>query len=386
MVVLSLIDGEYTLEDNIGNESIIKEHKEFYLMKPLSLTEIDNLYKGIISPFVEGKIYESIIHYINKYFDRYLLSLTNIKKIYLRDLDQFTHSKIFIGVSDDGNITGIPLKEYQISSLKTELVTKVYDYYDNIMGLQLKSDKGGIEITIDGTTYYDFNKLVYILKKHTRINIHRVTNTKKYNKSCSELRSKIQDLQEESIKYKKGLEEYKRLMAVKIEYNNKYSVPFNQLIRSDSIMKEFSLCTSLSEKELNDILSVLKERIIKRYDVEKYLLNGLYINDTLFPDDKEKDKYYAELVKIFLEEYKYFKIIQLRKNINIPRFTIKDPLKKINPLLNNVHIFNQYLNIDFYMIEIEIPFIKDINAYVASKKTKKILERDCDDNNPYTVS
>jgi hypothetical protein len=286
-----------------------------------------------------------------------------------------THSKIFIGVSDDGDITGIPLKEYQISSLKTELVTKVYDYYDNIMGLQLKSDKGGIEITIDGTTYYDFNKLVYILKKHTRINIHRVTNTKKYNKSCSELRSKIQDLQEESIKYKKGLEEYKRLMAVKIEYNNKYSVPFNQLIRSDSIMKEFSLCTSLSEKELNDILSVLKERIIKRYDVEKYLLNGLYINDTLFPDDKEKDKYYAELVKIFLEEYKYFKIIQLRKNINIPRFTIKDPLKKINPLLNNVHIFNQYLDIDFYMIEIEIPFIKDVNAYIASKKNKKILER-----------
>tara|TARA_B100001059_G_scaffold215248_1_gene232598 strand:- start:61 stop:1230 length:1170 start_codon:yes stop_codon:yes gene_type:complete len=385
MVVLSLIEGEYTLEDNIGNESILKEHKEFYLMKPLSLLEIENLYKGIISPFVEEKIYESIIHYINKYFDRYLLSLTNIKKIYLRDLDQFTHSKICIGVSDDGDITGIPLKEYQVSSLKTELVKKVYDYYDNIMGLQLKSDKGGIEITIDGTTYYDFNKLVHILKKHTKINIHRVTNTKKYNKACSELRSKIQDLQDESIKYKKGLEEYKRLMAVKIEYNNKYSVPFNQLIRAESIMKEFSSYTSLSEKELYNILSVLKERIIKRYDVEKYLLNGLYINNTLFPDDKEKDKYYAELVKTFLEEYKYFKIIQLRKNINIPRFTMKDPLKKINPLLNNVHIFNQYLDMDFYMIEIEIPFIKDINAYVASKKTKKILERDCNDNDPYTL-
>ena len=125
----------------------------------------------------------------------------------------------------------------------------------------------------------------------------------------------------------------------------------------------------------NDLkINELKERIIKRYDVEKYLLNGFYINDTLFPDDKEKDKYYAELVKTFLEEYKYFKIIQLRKNINIPRFTMKDPLKKINPLLNNVHIFNQYLDMDFYMIEIEIPFIKDINAYVASKKTKKILE------------
>ena len=41
---------------------------------------------------------------------------------------------------------------------------------------------------------------------------------------------------------------------------------------------------------------------------------------------------------------------------------------------------------DFYMIEIEIPFIKDMNAYVASKKTNKILERSYTENNPHTVS
>jgi len=65
---------------------------------------------------------------------------------------------------------------------------------------------------------------------------------------------------------------------------------------------------------------------------------------------------------------------------------MKNPMKKLCPLLNNVHIFNEHLNMDFYMIEIEIPFIKDINAHIASKKDKKILERGCIDNEPHTIS
>ena len=98
------------------------------------------------------------------------------------------------------------------------------------------------------------------------------------------------------------------------------------------------------------------------------------------------DRYYGKLVKIFLEEYKYFKIIQLRKNIVLPRFNLKNPVKRLNPLLNNVIIFSEQLKMDFYMIEIEIPFIKDIHAFVASKKTNKILERSYTKNNPHTIS
>ena len=151
-------------------------------------------------------------------------------------------------------------------------------------------------------------------------------------------------------------------------------------------MNEFKNHTSLSSDELEDVLSVLKSKIIKRKDVENYLLNGMYIKKSLFPEDLEKDKYYGKLVSIYLEEYKYFKTVQLRKNINIPRFTMKNPMKQLTPLLNNVHIFNEHLNMDFYMIEIEIPFIKDINSHIASKKDKKILERGCIDNEPHTIS
>ena len=60
-------------------------------------------------------------------------------------------------------------------------------------------------------------------------------------------------------------------------------------------------------------------------------------------------------------------------------------MKRLNPLLNNVIVFSEQLKMDFYMIEIEIPFIKDVNAFIASKKTNKILERSYAENNPYTV-
>ena len=158
MVILSIIEGEYSLGDCIGGETILKEHKEFYLNKSLPLSEIELLFKGYISEYVEKRIYETIIYYINKYFDRYFLSLANISKIYLRDVIDFTHSKFCIGVSDDGDITGIPLKEHQIPSIKQELVKKVLEHYDNVIGLH--NEKGDIEIKIEGTTYYNFDKLV----------------------------------------------------------------------------------------------------------------------------------------------------------------------------------------------------------------------------------
>ena len=37
-------------------------------------------------------------------------------------------------------------------------------------------------------------------------------------------------------------------------------------------------------------------------------------------------------------------------------------IKQLTPLLNNVHIFNEQLDMDYYITEIEIPFIK-VNTY-----------------------
>jgi hypothetical protein len=65
----------------------------------------------------------------------------------------------------------------------------------------------------------------------------------------------------------------------------------------------------------------------------------------------------------------------------------KDPIKKINPILKNISCFNEYLDMNYIMIEIEIPFIKDKNVYIVSKKDKKILKRGYtnDMNMPCTI-
>jgi len=384
MVVLSLIEGQYELGESIGEETIIREYKEFYLTDTLDLKDIDDLSEGFLTHKVQDMIYKSMIDYTNKYFDRYLLSLTNISKIHLPSLLNHTHSKICFGVSDSGVITGIPLQTSQIYNLKIDLVDKVVEHYGNIIGLHNK--KGELKINVNGEIYYDFSKLVKILKKHTRINIHRVHNRNELNPGYQELQQTIDDIKLDEKEYLDKWKEYRRLMDIKVEYNNKYSVPFNKLIRATEIMDEFRSYTSLTDDQLDDLLELLQKKVVNRGDVEDYLCCGEYIERSLFPDDEEMDKYYGELVKIYLEEYKYFKVIQLRKNIVLPRFTLKNPIKKLKPLLNNVIVFSEQLKMDFYMIEIEIPFIKDVNAFIASKKTNKILERSYTENNPHTVS
>ena len=76
----------------------------------------------------------------------------------------------------------------------------------------------------------------------------------------------------------------------------------------------------------------------------------------------------------------------LSKNIQLDNFKQKNPRKKINPLLTNISCFNQYLDVNYCIIEILIPVIKDNQACIILKKDKKIklLERGYIKNNPCT--
>ena len=61
-------------------------------------------------------------------------------------------------------------------------------------------------------------------------------------------------------------------MDIKVEYNNKYSVPFNKLIRATEIMDEFRSYTSLTDDQLDELLELLQEKVVNRGDVEDYLM------------------------------------------------------------------------------------------------------------------
>jgi len=120
MVQLQFIESEYKLLDNFGNEDILTEFKQWFLKKTMTLDDIHDLKKGIVNSKLERYIYESIISYIDKYYDRYLLSLTNIKKQFLPQLLDKTHSRFIIGVNDDGTISGIPIIPKYLENLKVK--------------------------------------------------------------------------------------------------------------------------------------------------------------------------------------------------------------------------------------------------------------------------
>ena len=118
------------------------------------------------------------------------------------------------------------------------------------------------------------------------------------------------------------------------------------------------------------LLTNLKNKIVSHNDVEKYLKNGLYIPKSLFPNDSDNVKLFGNYMTQYLAEYKDFKKIQLNKNIKVPNISPKHPIKKINPLLKNIACFNEYLDLQYCMIEIRLHLLR-IKTYILLKKIMK---------------
>ena len=86
-----------------------------------------------------------------------------------------------------------------IDKLVSDIETKINNYFENLIGLH--SNKGETEITIGFDTYYYFNKIIEILKKHTKINIHILKKNNNENKQCEKLLNKMNKI----IKKKKNI-------------------------------------------------------------------------------------------------------------------------------------------------------------------------------------
>ncbi len=387
MVNISILDSNYELYGYICKEDLNTEHKEFFLTKSLSLNDIKDILNNITSNKLERYLYDSTVYYIEKYYDRYLVSLTNISKKFLHKLDKQTHSKFYIGVDDDGYINGIPIPENKIDELKTYIESNILKHYEDIIGLH--TSKGSEEIFIDNIKYYDFDKIKKILLKHTKINIHKLKNGFKETNKCTILLQKINETIEEEEEYQKKKKEHQKLMTTKKDYNDKFSQGFHKLIRSE-VMDDFMEYTTIEDNEFKNLIKFLCLKIIDHNDVEKYLKNGLYIPNSFFSkENPDLDTKYGNYMTIFLAEYKVFKQEKLKENIQIGRFKPKkNPLRQLNPLLKNITCFNKYLNMPKCLIEIEFPIIKDTNVFIASTKFNqlKILERILHEDIPCTSS
>tara|TARA_Y100000389_G_scaffold199814_1_gene238944 strand:- start:236 stop:1429 length:1194 start_codon:yes stop_codon:yes gene_type:complete len=386
MVHTSVQEGVYSLLQNIGQEDILKEYKEFYLRRSLTIYDYRDLQKGILTTKVQNYLEKTLEYYLDKYLRKYICSLTNIDKHFLQKVLEENFSNFYIGVSDEGDITGFPIQKDYIHILSTTIQEKIHLYYKDIIGLHY--EKGVKEIQVGEKTFYDFEKLLTSLKKHTKVNIHILKKTDEENKSYKSLNKQIEEIILEQEIYEKELMQHKSLKMKKRKYNERYSQSFHKLIRSE-IMNEF--CEHLSENPEKQIifkqfLEFLKSRIKKLGDVENYLSFGEYIEDSFYPNNKALDNYYGEKMKHFLQNYKNFKSSMLEKNINIEPFCKKSPNLKLNSCLKNISPFTkQFYNnkeVIHIMIQIELPFIKDTNAYLGLKENKsvKIIKRTYEEN------
>ena len=368
----------FSLNQNIGEESILKEYKEFYLKKHYTLQDYKDLQEGIISNKIRDNIHNSLIYYFDKYLQKYICSLTNIDKKYLSSIQEENYSKFYIGVSDTGDITGIPIHKSQLQDIKLLLEEKLVYYYKDLIGLH--KNKGEKKVLIDDCIYYDFKKIIDIVKKHTKIKIHKLDKNSFKNDEYIRMNRIISEVLKEQKKYLLNKKIFKDKKKIKKEYNEKYSQAFHNLINSDT-MYEFKIYLQQFNFPFDDVLKLLRLKIKSSNTVENYLKDGFYVKKSLFPEDDKKDKYYGEKVNDFLEYYKKFKAVTLEKNIKIEPFIQKDPIRKLNAVLKNINCFSEQFNknkdIIYIMIEINLPIIKDNKVYLGLKEKGniKIIKR-----------
>ena len=194
---------KYSLLENLGKEDCLNEYKEFFLKNNYDINDVNDFLKGFINTKTLKNIDKTILDYIEKYSIKYLISLSNIDKLLLPNFEKNNYSKFYIGVSDEGVITGIPIEKNSLGSIKKLLETKLNSYYDNFIGLH--ATKGNDVIQIGYDTYYDFDKIIKILKKHTKIKITILDNTNIQNKKLDFLLSYIEEVKKEESEYEKKI-------------------------------------------------------------------------------------------------------------------------------------------------------------------------------------
>ena len=379
-MIIKYIKSNYKLNDEIGSEDILNEYKEFFLKEYLTINEINLLQKSIINDKINNNIYNSILYYIDKFFLKYLISMTNIDKKYLNTIENKNFCNFYIGVSDDGNITGIPINVNLIDNLMIDIKDKIENYYNDLIGLHITKNKG-VKMFIGNDIYYNYDKILTILKEYTKIEIIEINLNNNKNHICEEYINYINNILIEEKIYLSKLYDYKDLIKKKTVYNDSYTGPFYKLIRNKLIMSKFREYCSLDNNIFDNIIKLLKEKIIIQSDVNNYLKNGQYIPYSIYPNDLDKDNILSSNINIFLEEYNDFKKIELQYNIKTNKFKERNPKRKLKSILNNISCFNEYLynnkNIVYIIIKISWIFVKDKNLYIGYNDNNniKIIER-----------
>jgi len=363
----------YCVGERLTNEDLYNEYKEFNIL-PDKQDTIDtsekivkDIVRGLFPIELNNKIFMTIEKYLDKYFIKYFTSLSN----YNSNSDN-NYSSLFIGINDNPSIiTGIPILKSQLPNLVNIVNNKLMMYLTAIKGFHRRKHYTKY-ILVNGEKYYSFDKLLSIIFRLFKVNIH-ILNKQKIHNFC--IKSKINTIYKHTRECRQSLKKYNKIKHTKCRLNYKYSQSISQIIFNYEIMNIMSKYIKKDHPQypFKKINTILKIHLHDKGDITKYIDDGVYINNSIISDDfgeNELNKY----INIFLDKFREYRTGMISK-INNTYYNERPFTKKYNPMeqlstnllkINNFNdIFVTNPNVIQVLIEIQIPLIKDIDSLLG---------------------
>ena len=361
--------------DLFESENLLNEYKEFTILTDNDSKEklyenekhIKQLIRGKVPLQISNRIFRSIHMYLDKYFIKYFISLSNLNN--KENKENF--SKLYIGINDNPSIiTGIPIQKSQLPALVKSINNKLLRFMTQIYAFHSKKESRKYIIS-GGQKYYNFDKLLAILFRLFTVNIHVLNKTKRKD-IC--VKVKINDIYKSNRNYKKMINQLRRHNKIIYSLNNKYSQSLSIIVLNYEIMNRMEkfIKKNYPLYPFKAIHSILKIYMKNKYNIPNYIDNGIYRENSIHSDvfsEYQIKKY----INIFLEQFREFRTLQnskmkVKRIIN-PYSKKYNPLERISTTVLQINNFNNVLtcndDIIQILIEIKIPIIKDKHAILG---------------------
>ena len=317
---------KFTLGSFIGNETLLVEFKEFTILKRSSQAKKLDI-KNIVKKKDWEKVLEiseEVIHsYVDDYIPKYFSSFGNT-----------SGGVLYIGVSDFGEIIGIPIKSHKVKYVKKLFKSKI----DEIV--KLNNVKSKVKVDIIKCDYDE--DYIYSDYQHMII---------KYNKKLAE--------------YHKNISKRRQI----IEKINLYKSAINNILNNKKIRQEL-----IKYMRNNDGPTNLIEQLMEN---ERIILDNAKISE---------EKTDIKTLSYWIVNYRTYIVDKLKMNIPKTEKLIK-PKSPYFIILNNIKLFSHNMvksGYHFYVIKIKFPKINKKIFYVENNK-KRTTKRIMGKNGPITV-
>lgn len=306
-----------TIGAKLGPETIIREYKTFtFKTGVIPLEAINNIVRNkSFNKTIDESIKNNIEKYLRYYLGKYAACMS-------RTVLSIPYAKLYIGVEDDGTVTGIPFK----GILTEDSIKFITDRYieTNIRGVH-----DGLESNAVKKLYVDKIKLTV-----TKLNLsHHVK-----AKYCDSIKRLLAKIDKDEIEWEMNMEHYLKKMKTWRAKLQKYDVKLHTFANDKVLKKEFlAYCVN--------------------YNAHKNVINLLRSGETIhIPLGVGKRKVNKDGFDFWITEFKESMLNQVLSS------RPKKPCEE-RPHGNLFHIFNCMSpligwwneDISYYLIEIDLP-------------------------------